>query len=394
MGFGALLLGLGWLLGPWMPAERNGGEGAAAAGAVPAVLAAAPQAAGTAAAPADDRPSPPVPAPAGAPPPPAVVPAAPAAAAPPDRRLPARLELCGAGTVRLPEAARGPGGSPDPFDALPPAVGRAALDAARERAWATLRAGDLRARVLERRWRELFEPPGAGSQAAAAALLREAQAGSDAAAARWASPWCQRGADGAACLRRLAAARVRAEPDNAAGWAAALAVAPPAEAEAVWRGLLEGRRWNDGFGEALAAGQPALPTALPAYLRLALGVELIGIDAATASDATPALARCRPAPGAQQAAAAAECDRVAALMVDTGDSALAVALGRRVGEWAGWPADRLAAAQALAQRLQAPAWQSPLLTAEQPLGCAATAAMQAHLDALARGGERAAAGLR
>ena len=296
------------------------------------------------------------------------------------------FDVCGLGRISL------PAGVPEEsvsggVEALPAPVGSEPLAQARGRLVAGLHAaGTARARVAAQLLQRPDTEDEAAWQAWAQATLQRALAQPDPVALAWAEEACGHlpgaGEQGAPCRLGLIRARLRLEPDNAHHWAA-LADEDPSAAEEAWQGLLRARRWHEAPQALVLATQQALPPDVPGYLRLALGAEV-----GTRAGALPSpgegflLERCRAAvPGRQ-----AECDAVAQLLVNQGDGTQTLALGAKLGEAAGWPAERV---QAVHTELQALAGEQVrwLPETEQPLSCRGVEAWQAQLAQVAQVGE-------
>ena len=134
-----------------------------------------------------------------------------------------------------------------------------------------------------------------------------------------------------------------------------------------------------------ATVRAVLPPYLPPYLGVQIASEAFVLDGALMDNVSAVLRRCGRAALAPQRAPRADCDRLAHLMVERGDSVLVALLGLRVAEGAGWPAPQVAAL-----RKELEALRTPFADWAQPHGCAAAQAQGRYFDTLAREGELAA----
>jgi len=303
------------------------------------------------------------------------------AEAAPAPAAPAVMDLCGLGRLSLPGGAATDEDS-DALDALPAPVGREPLAQARQALLARLHGGDASARVAGLLLDKPVLDDETARQAWAEALLQQARASQSAVALAWAEEACAYLPDGSACRLGLVRERLRLEPDNAHHWAA-LADEDPGAADEAWRGLLHAGRWQESPQALLVATQAALPRELPGYLRQALGVAV-----RTRAAALPAPGegfvqeRCRePQPGRQQ-----ECDKLARMLVDHGDSVHALSQAAQLAELAAWPREQVAAITHELQALTRPGAQwAP--DPQQPLSCASADGWQRHVADVAQLGE-------
>jgi hypothetical protein len=311
--------------------------------------------------------------------------ARPAAAAP---NGPVAFDLCGLGRIAT---ARATGdGANAPLGDLPAPVGRFALEQAQARLMQAMNAGDARQRVAARLMQQPSDDEPGAVSAWAHGLVTEALASGDAQALRWAGAACPFVDDEATCRQRLARARVQAEPANALHWLD-WAHEEPARSDAAWAGLARAQYWREHPLGLAAALQGATGADVPGYVQSTLAVEAMARDAAfPAPPLSLALERCAPADHGTAGAAgrAAECERLARLLVERGDSMQALMLGRELGEHIGWPAAQLERLDDEVQALQKQEarWA---VDEQRPLGCATVEAQRNHIAAAERDGELA-----
>ncbi|MCL4695642.1 MAG: hypothetical protein KJ023_01060 [Burkholderiaceae bacterium] len=292
---------------------------------------------------------------------------------------PVAHDLCGLGRI----VVAGGGGDREggALPELPAPVGRFAFEDAQRRLLQTLAGGDARLRVAA----GLLQQPTPGDPAAEAAwargLVAEALASRDAQALRWAATACPFVDDETACRRRLVRARVQAEPANALhclDWAAE----EPGSADAAWAGLARAQYWREhplGLAGVLLA---AVPPDVPGYLIGSLSMEAMARDAAfPAPPLDPALQRCRGVTGP-------DCERLARLLVERGDSVQSLMLGRELGEHAGWAPAQLQRLddEVAALQKQEHHWA---VDDKRPLGCETIERQRQHIAAVQRDGELA-----
>jgi hypothetical protein len=269
------------------------------------------------------------------------------------------------------------------FALLPPALGSQALAAARQRMLDALRAGDTRSRGAAIVLKNAAAANAAQRAMAGPALARLAHETDDATVMGWAVSLCM-GASGADHCGGLDGSDWQAlEPDNAAGGMAFVAEEAEARDE-VMRSLPQARRYWLHAGQMVAAAIKAVPRSEPGYLRLALALEAAVQEAGVLEPLMKGIAEaCRPAPAAGTPRQG-ECDALARLMVERGDSLRAQAVGLRVGELAGWPAARLASLRAEHDTLAA---LSPAYDPQQPFSCTSVEAGLRWFEDVAREGE-------
>jgi hypothetical protein len=195
--------------------------------------------------------------------------------------------------------------------------------------------------------------------------------------AMWTTASCHHdaGCDDAALSRWVAL-----EPTNAAAWLLWLERFPERRAEALQH-LAEATHFSTHDDALLAAALAAWPRGVPAYLEPAMWIYVIGVQAAqTVSQFGLAGRLCQPAKG-PDGGVQPLCSHIATLMAEHSDSTLARAIAARLGERAGWPAERVKAAQERSRAEQAaPPWLDPA----QPLSCASIEPLRQTLQARAQ----------
>jgi hypothetical protein len=266
---------------------------------------------------------------------------------------------------------------------LPPALGSQALAAARQRMLDALRAGDTRSRGAAIVLKSAAAANASQRAMAGPALARLARETDDATVMGWAVSLCM-GAGGADHCNGLDGSDWQTlEPDNAAGGMAFVAEEAEAKDE-VMRSLPQAGRYWLHAGQMVAAVIRAVPRSEPGYLRLALALEAAVQEAGVLEPLMKGVVEaCRPAPAAGTPRQG-ECDALARLMVERGDSLRAQAIGLRIGELAGWPANRLASLRAEHDHLAA---LSPVYDPQQPFSCASVEAGLRWFEDVAREGE-------
>jgi len=272
------------------------------------------------------------------------------------------VELCGLGTwTRAAAAGRAPEAAA-PGLGLPDHLGTDAIDAAWPQLLAALQAGPPRWRVAALLLDGFFEPDAALRRQRAWAVARLAAGSGDAVALSWADARC---ADDGPCSDLVLPAWLQLEPRNALPWWRLLERVPQREPEALAM-LRRAEAHSQHWGVLADTVRQAMPPQVLPYVQAGLLVQAVGIEAALAhGGGFPMLRRCRPAPpeGSERQAA---CARWASLLSERADTLLARRVGLRLGELAGWPAERLAAQRQRLDALQAvPAGLDP----EQPLSC-------------------------
>lgn len=293
-------------------------------------------------------------------------------------------EFCGASTS-VPRAVEraGPASAAEVLALLPPAQGRQALAAARERMLAVLQAGDTRSRGAAIVLKNASATTPAQRALAGPALARLARETDDATVMGWAVSLCM-GASGADHCGGLDGSDWQSlESDNAAAGMAFLAEEPDVRDE-VLRTMPQARRFWLHAGQMTSAAIKAMARGEPGYLRLALALEVAAQEAAVLEPLMKGVTdACRPAPAANTPRQV-ECDALARLMLERSDSRRAQVIGLRVGELAGWPAARLAALRAEQDALAA---LSPAYDVQQPFSCTSVEAGLRWFDDVAKEGE-------
>lgn len=318
--------------------------------------------------------------------PPALAPAAAAGSAPaavptaapsrpdsPWKVLP--VELCGVGSMPVTVRTDGQDAQPSDPDGLPPHLGRYAMEASRAELLQALATGPTRwqagAAVM-------------GGRDAVAALRQVALAGTDVVALQWAVSRC---GDDLPCSAEPLARWLAVEPDNLAPWLFLWHTQPQRREEAL-AGLRRATRYRAGWAQLTDVVLQALPPHTAPYLQVPWVVETIGLDAAMQDPTLFTLGKlCRPPPepGSRRQA---DCDRWAQLLVEQGDTLMAVQIGLRLGELAGWPPERTEPQRQALRDLQA--HSGGVFDVAQPFGCAGVQRVSRWARQVAREGEVAA----
>lgn len=307
--------------------------------------------------------------------------------------LPAQVsvELCGVGVMPIHVPA--PGTAPESFELLPRPLGRDA----RVEAWEqVLRVLDASAADRDRAAALVLRASGLlDAEAALATLGRSIDTSAhirqlallgrqtrDAGVLQWALSVCERLPAAAECQAVSAHDLVHLAPEDGRHWLQLAAVDAEQRNEALRRAAQAPLM---GVMPALtSAVRSAAPAGLPPYLLQELLVQAIGVQAALV-DRAPywALGYCRMASGEPRAACAA----LANTLEQRGPDLLSLGVSRIIGARVGWPAARVAAAEAEERRLRG---QEPPLETEQPWSCRAVEAFSDWLDERDTLGERAA----
>ena len=148
-----------------------------------------------------------------------------------------------------------------------------------------------------------------------------------------------------ACRRLTLSEWSKLDPDNAVPWLAAAATARNngdswAESVAFARAA-QAHKVDDYGKSSLSAALAVLPADTSRPERLAGQIRLIGYEAARARPDIMETSRYCSAAPLQQSKIHDQCDAVAELLVDQGESLLNFSLGRSIGQRVGWPAARL-----------------------------------------------------
>jgi hypothetical protein len=178
---------------------------------------------------------------------------------------------------------------------------------------------------------------------------------------------------------------VTVDPDNAFPWLqlADAAVARRTDPSEALHRAAQAKVLKSYTGALHGLVMAAQPPNTPAPDRV-----LMAFDAADASAAAPSLgpvtAFCA-APALRDVNRRQTCEALATLFVERGDTLVALALGRAIGERLGWPAERLAALRDERDALLALQVERP--ASSEPLGCAALEKQTAYFADVARRGE-------
>lgn len=302
---------------------------------------------------------------------------------------PAVWQLCGIGNVSNPTGTV----QQVLLSALPPHLGAQAQADLRQQVLDQLRQGSARARVAAL----LLDRPAPESSDADRALwsdqiTREALQSSDAVALRWAEAACVDSPHSRDCRRGIIQAQIRAEPENAAHWAAWGADDPTAANQA-WQGLQHAQYWHEAPWSLTLTVRSALPEDAPGYLQQALLAEVMNTeDALPASAQDLVRGRCgdlRNKPTDSSADTPTACATAAHLLVTQSDSLSALVYGVELARQQAWPA---ATVNALRQDIrqwnsEGVRWQPDPM---QPLSCTAFQGLSRFLGDMVGGNEIAA----
>jgi hypothetical protein len=313
---------------------------------------------------------------------PAATPASPSARPPEPAASAVVWDLCGVG--RMPAPAGAQALEDDGMEKLPRHLGVDLAIAAAESMAAKLDTADVRSRAA---LVVLVGTDGQGRdrQAALSAL---ASSSSDPVVAMWAADLCF---DPARCDPPALARWVEIEPENAAAWLLWLEAHPEQRSAALQR-LASARRFVTHEDMLLATALQAMPGNVPAYIEPALWSRIMGVAAARPIvQMQRAASLCRP-PLAAGSELMTACARLAEVLAEHSDSTLARLTGARIGESAGWPAERVQAVRDRSRAEQAEQMAGATLDAAQPLSCNSVESVRQHLQARARAALSVAAG--
>ena len=282
-----------------------------------------------------------------------------------------RLDLCGVGPLPIRPPAKGSG--PQSFEILPGPMGHLA----RVEAWRrVLTAMELdpsehsRAAALVLRASGLLELEATSNFANRALqdglphvleLARQAAGTRDAAVLQWALSLCERAPNAVECQALSVQQLVALAPDNGRNWLLLGKAYPQRQDEALQRAAAA--PVIRSLPPLWPAVQAALPAGLPPYLMLDLAVQTIGIHAGLPDSASMNVFSACQRP---RAAARAACMALADALHQRGQSLITVGIGVALGKRAGWPAEKVAAAEAESSDLMQ---ASESLLAEQPYSC-------------------------
>ena len=148
-----------------------------------------------------------------------------------------------------------------------------------------------------------------------------------------------------ACQRISLSEWTRVDPDNAVPWLATAQEArrkgePQAEAAAFARAA-DAHEINNVSDSLLSFGLSELPREITPAEKMAIGIELIGYEAAWAGPELTEIMRFCSVETLRQDDAHKECAAVAELLVNHGGTIINLAVGARLGEHVGWSAERL-----------------------------------------------------
>ena len=183
-------------------------------------------------------------------------------------------------------------------------------------------------------------------------LVELARSSGDPLVLQWAVAECQREPGHAACAGFGVRHWLQREPRNAMAWLWLLASEPGAADEAL-HGLVGSGGANAHWGALSALVEQALPADVPGAVGQQLVTEAIGIDAATLMPPFNVLIdQCTPPRAAADANRRQQCEAIAQMLVEHSDTQLVHVIGIRIGQNAGWPAERVAALRAEHKALQ------------------------------------------
>lgn len=178
-------------------------------------------------------------------------------------------------------------------------------------------------------------------QGRVADLVRFALRDHDPRAVQWALAACRQSAEP---MCRMLSPRlwIELEPDNGNAWLALMEAEPAAQADALY-GLSRASRFDERDGSVVAAIDAALPAGLPVQQRIHVLVRALGVDMAHSMPTfSPALRACSQA-AVSDLNRRAQCDALAQLLANRSGTLLSHMVGARLGEWVGWPAERIEA---------------------------------------------------
>lgn len=189
-----------------------------------------------------------------------------------------------------------------------------------------------------------------------------------------------------ACRQVSLAEWARKDADNLAPWLhlADAASSAAARAEALHRASLATRH-DDDLGVVIDA---TLPPGLPkggAVAEMAISGGVFGLWTAQLMPPLGGVIRHCETQALLDGNRLQQCNALAHALVDRGNSHLLVLVGARIGERAGWPADRVADAQAQVAMMQAV--QPGQATIERSLSCKGQAAMRQYMADVGQLGE-------
>ena len=148
-----------------------------------------------------------------------------------------------------------------------------------------------------------------------------------------------------ACGRISLSRWAQLDPDNAAPWLALAQAAHKAgnaqeEASAVAKAA-QAQQISSPGQSLLSLAQSEMPQDLTPLEKAALSIEFIGIEAASVIPVYSETTRYCSVDAIRQNETRAECDSLANLLVNRGDSLIDFSIGQRLGERLGWPSERL-----------------------------------------------------
>jgi hypothetical protein len=269
-------------------------------------------------------------------------------------------DLCDVGRMPMPAGHRG---TPEELAQVPRALLDLPLQDLGERTVSRLAQGTPRERAaaafVEAR---LSGQPHTVPVALDLAAIGEAHR--DAAVLSWALALCR---DDRACRVDVARRWTRLEPENLAAW---LPLLGDAEAsDEARRAIGRTTRHRQAMGVLTDVVVSAAPADAPRYLRQALNLFVLGIEAAVPVDFAPLVRLCpRAGSGADEAA---RCGHLARVLVWGSDSLVAHGLGLRFAEHSDWTAASLQAMRDDRHRIEAGMTHAKAATFPEPYTCKA-----------------------
>jgi hypothetical protein len=148
-----------------------------------------------------------------------------------------------------------------------------------------------------------------------------------------------------ACQRITVSEWTRLDPDNAMPWlliAQAARNKSDTQAEALaFAKAATAHKIDDYSSAVFAFGLTELPQGIVPVEKMALAIELMGIEAALPSPALSETSRYCSDAALQRDEIHAECNSIAELLVTRGNNLLTLGIGARLGGRVGWPAERV-----------------------------------------------------
>jgi hypothetical protein len=310
-------------------------------------------------------------------------------------------DLCGVGRLPIPPALVALG--VEAMLALPRHLGEDPQNAARKSLLNVMEHGSPRSQAAAALWRNqsamleglrlatsaasaaspnAWAPPTTSAQTLQVVAKLAGAAETDAVLAAWLVNLC--GTD-PACRADAKARWLRADPDNGLARAEALGPTSSPESQAKARTTLsQAKHFQMQHGALAATVLASMPAEVPLYIQHMLLIEAVIVEGAyLIPPLAPFVDLCKTP---TDAAARAECDAIARLMVERSDTLLVHRIGLKVGELSGWPKDEVAARRAETDSRHLGPEMNWLLT---PNSCDAVKATKTWILELAEKGELA-----